>query len=216
MSTRRIIVPKANQAAKDSSNFQRVANISVVEALCCVSPFRKAQSLCCAGRPSSPASVAGCGAVAMAIAAPLNINNWPCWSNSGPLSPMQVSGLCSTGSPTLLVRKSFAISPGPRGGTLLFFAPAPDVLRRALRPGDILLIEGNTRLSAIIKFLTQSTWSHAALYVGERPGDALPNGEPKVLLEAEVDTGVTTVPLSKYAHFNTRICRAAGLSAEAR
>jgi hypothetical protein len=97
-----------------------------------------------------------------------------------------------------------------------FFAPAPDVLRRALRPGDILLIEGNTRLSAIIKFLTQSTWSHAALYVGERPGDALPNGEPKVLLEAEVDTGVTTVPLSKYAHFNTRICRAAGLSAEAR
>jgi hypothetical protein len=44
-----------------------------------------------------------------------------------------------------------------------FFAPAPEVLRRALQPGDILLIEGNTRLSAIIKFLTQSTWSHAAL-----------------------------------------------------
>jgi hypothetical protein len=97
-----------------------------------------------------------------------------------------------------------------------FFAPAPEVLRRTLQPGDILLIEGNTRLSAIIKFLTQSTWSHAVLCVGERPGDALPNGEPNVLLEAEVDTGVVTVPLSKYAHFNTRICRAAGLSSEAR
>src|ERR1700691_3042895 len=79
-----------------------------------------------------------------------------------------------------------------------FFAPDPAVIRAALQPGDILLIEGNTRLSAIIKFLTQSTWSHAALYVGERPGDSAPNGEPNVLLEAEAETGVVTVPLSKY------------------
>jgi hypothetical protein len=90
-----------------------------------------------------------------------------------------------------------------------FFAPEPDVLRRALLPGDILLVEGNTRLSAIIKFLTQSTWSHACLYVGEASGGAA--GEPNVLLEAEVDTGVTTVPLAKYASFNTRICRPVGL-----
>jgi Permuted papain-like amidase enzyme, YaeF/YiiX, C92 family len=97
-----------------------------------------------------------------------------------------------------------------------FFAPAPDVFRRALQPGDILLVEGNSRLSAIIKFLTQSTWSHATLYVGERPGDVHANGEPNVLLEAEADAGVVTVPLSKYAHFNTRICRPVGLTAEAR
>jgi hypothetical protein len=97
-----------------------------------------------------------------------------------------------------------------------FFAPTPDVLKAALEPGDILLIEGNTRLSAIIKFLTQSTWSHATLYVGERPGDVHPNGEPNVLLEAEADIGVVTVPLSKYAHFNTRICRPVGLNAAAR
>src|SRR4051794_27271023 len=76
-----------------------------------------------------------------------------------------------------------------------FFAPEPDVLRRALLPGDILLVEGNTRLSAIIKFLTQSTWSHACLYVGEAGGGGAAD-EPNVLLEAEVDTGVTTVPLS--------------------
>lgn len=97
-----------------------------------------------------------------------------------------------------------------------FFAPAPETLKQSLLPGDILLIEGNTRLSAIIKFLTQSTWSHAALYVGERPGDHAPDGEPNVLLEAQADTGVVTVPLSKYAHFNTRICRAVGLSTEVR
>jgi hypothetical protein len=80
-----------------------------------------------------------------------------------------------------------------------------------LQPGDIVLVEGNSRLSAIIKYLTQSTWSHAALYVGERPGDSTPNGEPNVLLEAEADTGVATVPLSKYFGFNIRICRPVGL-----
>ena len=40
-------------------------------------------------------------------------------------------------------------------------------------------------------------------------------GEPNVLLEAEVDTGVSLVPLSKYAQFNTRICRPVGLDAPA-
>jgi len=94
-----------------------------------------------------------------------------------------------------------------------FFAPDPAVVRSTLQPCDILLVEGNTRLSAIIKFLTQSTWSHAALYVGERPGDTAAGGEPNVLLEAEADTGVVTVPLSKYVKFNTRICRPIGLDA---
>jgi hypothetical protein len=97
-----------------------------------------------------------------------------------------------------------------------FFAPEQEVIHRVLQPADVVLIEGNTRLSAIIKFLTQSTWSHAALYVGERPGDVAADGEPKVLLEAEESLGVTTVPLSKYARFNMRICRPIGLDAKAR
>ena len=67
------------------------------------------------------------------------------------------------------------------------YSPATSCWSRAIR-----------RLSAIIKYLTQSTWSHAALYVGERPGDVAPDGEPNVLLEAEADTGVVTAPLSKY------------------
>ena len=95
-----------------------------------------------------------------------------------------------------------------------FFAPDPSVVRAALQPGDILLVEGNTRLAAIIKFLTQSTWSHAALYVGERLEDRTADGKSKVLLEANADTGVVTVPLSDYLHFHTRICRPVGLSAE--
>jgi hypothetical protein len=99
----------------------------------------------------------------------------------------------------------------PTGRYAPFYAPDPDLVRKALQPGDILLVEGNSRLSATIKYLTQSTWSHAALYVGERPGDVAPNGEPNVLLEAEANTGVVTIPLSKYLNFHTRICRPVGL-----
>jgi hypothetical protein len=97
-----------------------------------------------------------------------------------------------------------------------FFAPSIDVLRRCIKPGDILLIEGNTKLSAVIKYLTQSTWSHAALCIDE-PAEANESGiEPNVLLEAGVDRGVELVPLSKYAYFNTRICRPVGLNDEER
>jgi hypothetical protein len=104
----------------------------------------------------------------------------------------------------------------PTGRYAPFYAPSADVVRDALQPGDILLVEGNSRLSATIKYLTQSTWSHAALYVGERPDDLSPQGEPNVLLEAEAETGVVTVPLSKYVSFHTRICRGVGLDDAAR
>jgi hypothetical protein len=95
-----------------------------------------------------------------------------------------------------------------------FFAPPIDVLRRSLQPGDILLIEGNTRLSAVIKFLTQSTWSHATLFVGDGAKLNESGGEHTVLLEANAEHGILLVPLSKYARFNIRICRPVGLSSD--
>ncbi len=97
-----------------------------------------------------------------------------------------------------------------------FFAPPIDVLRQSLQPGDILLIEGNTRLSTVIKFLTQSTWSHAALYVGDSGKGKTANDEPDVLLEAYSEVGVVLSPLSKYEKFNTRICRPIGLAGNER
>ncbi|WP_347710855.1 YiiX/YebB-like N1pC/P60 family cysteine hydrolase [Bradyrhizobium sp. CB1650] len=84
-------------------------------------------------------------------------------------------------------------------------------LRHALQPGDVLLIEGKGRLSSSIKYITQSTWSHSALYVGPIAG--VTNGdEPHVLIEANIDEGVVSAPLSKYLHCQTRICRPVGLS----
>ena len=85
-----------------------------------------------------------------------------------------------------------------------------------IQPGDVLLVEGNTRISGIIKYLTQSTWSHAALYVGPIDGAAEPDGEPHVLIEAYVGEGVVSAPLSRYFSSHTRICRPVGLSFEDR
>lgn len=98
-----------------------------------------------------------------------------------------------------------------RQGTQIATA-TPERLAAALRPGDILLVEGNTRISVAIKYLTQSTWSHATLYVGDALGPPPAGSEPKVLVEADIRDGVRAVPLSEYAGMHTRICRPMGLS----
>lgn len=89
---------------------------------------------------------------------------------------------------------------------------SPDTLRTTLKPGDVLLVEGDTRVSVVIKYLTQSTWSHAALYVGRRLGRSDSGGEMLSLVEADVVEGVRAVPLSLYAQLHTRICRPVGLT----
>jgi len=85
-----------------------------------------------------------------------------------------------------------------------------------LQPGDVLLVEGNTRISSAIKYLTQSTWSHAALYVGDALGQGLTVDAAPTLIEADLAQGVIAVPLSTYANFNTRICRPLNLTPEDR
>ncbi len=97
------------------------------------------------------------------------------------------------------------------------FTPSdPEQLRGVIGQGDVLLVEGNNRVSGIIKYLTQSTWSHAALYVGPIDGAEEPDGEPHVLIEANIGEGVTSAPLSKYFPYHTRLCRPVGLSFEDR
>lgn len=87
-------------------------------------------------------------------------------------------------------------------------------LCQALRPGDVLLVEGRERISNAIKYLTQSTWSHAALYVGDRlPGHG-GGAEGHRLIEVNLGEGCISAPLSKYANANTRICRPVGLTRE--
>lgn len=100
----------------------------------------------------------------------------------------------------------------PASGYEPFTPSDPETLRRTLQLADVLLVEGNQKIGTAIKYLTQSTWSHAALYIGDVLGTPQDGGEPRALLEANVGQGVVAVPLSKYSSFNTRICRPVGLS----
>jgi len=93
------------------------------------------------------------------------------------------------------------------------FTPSdPGALAASLKPGDVVLVEGNNHISGVIKYLTQSTWSHAALYVGPLKGRADADGEAHTLIEAELGIGVDSAPLSKYSRFHTRVCRPIGLT----
>jgi hypothetical protein len=96
-------------------------------------------------------------------------------------------------------------------------------LKRHIRKADVILVEGNERISECIKYLTQSSWSHSALYVGDEPIRRDPKlraeliakyGEDAnhLLVEALVETGVALSPLSKYRDFNIRVCHPYNLS----
>jgi hypothetical protein len=102
----------------------------------------------------------------------------------------------------------------PASGYEPFTPRDPIELRKSIKPGDVLLVEGHNHISGMIKYLTQSTWSHAALYVGEIIGTQTANNEPCELIESIMEAGVIAVPLSKYFKLHTRICRPVSLSAE--
>lgn len=81
---------------------------------------------------------------------------------------------------------------------------------RSLRPGDVLLVDGgDAKVATAIRYLTQSSWSHAALFVGG-PAEIDPQ-TPDVLIEAEVGLGVFSSPLARHAGRSLRICRPVGL-----
>jgi hypothetical protein len=95
-------------------------------------------------------------------------------------------------------------------------------LKEQLRAGDVILVEGDQRVSQVIRYLTQSSWSHSALYIG----DELRRFEPQLaeallaehgaearhlLIEATVEHGVACAPVAKYINYNLRVCRPRGL-----
>jgi hypothetical protein len=98
-----------------------------------------------------------------------------------------------------------------------------DSLYRVIRKGDVILVEGDSQISRMIKLFTQSTWSHSALYVGE---ELLINGSDHreavinqfgdddaqhMIVEAFATTGVIASPLRRYRDFNIRVCRPCGI-----
>jgi hypothetical protein len=91
-------------------------------------------------------------------------------------------------------------------------------LKQHLRKGDVLLVQGDQRVSQVIRYLTQSSWSHTAMYIGDdlrrlQPARAQQldeeHGEEAkhLVIEATLEQGVACAPVSKYVHLNLRVCR---------
>ena len=98
-------------------------------------------------------------------------------------------------------------------------------LKKLLHKGDVVLVEGDQRVSEVIRYVTQSSWSHSTLYVGD---ELLKDGSERakelregfgddaghLLIEALIGEGVVISPLGKYEPYNIRICRPQGLRRE--
>jgi hypothetical protein len=95
-----------------------------------------------------------------------------------------------------------------------------------LRPGDVILVEGRSRVSNVIKQITQSPWTHSALYIGRIYDIRDPQLQQRVrmayqgdlneqlMVEALLGQGTIIVPMSKYRKDHVRICRPTGLMPE--
>lgn len=88
----------------------------------------------------------------------------------------------------------------------------PARLMACLQPGDVVLVEGQSRISVAIKYLTQSTWSHAALYVGQASTQTDAQGQARCFLEADLRDGVRLVSVREFAGLHCRVCRPVGLN----
>ncbi|HLB43037.1 MAG TPA: YiiX/YebB-like N1pC/P60 family cysteine hydrolase [Gammaproteobacteria bacterium] len=99
-------------------------------------------------------------------------------------------------------------------------------LKYEIRPGDVLLIEGRSRVSSVIRTITQSSWTHAALYIGRQVdfedeeiletvrkySSAKEN--TRLILEGLLGEGTIIAPLTAYRHHHMRICRPIGITPE--
>ena len=97
-------------------------------------------------------------------------------------------------------------------------------IRHEVRTADVLLIEGQNRISRIVQRVTQSPWSHAALYIGHIHNIDDPklrefvqqhykgSLSEQLLVEAMIGEGTIIVPISKYKDDHIRVCRPTGLS----
>ena len=91
-------------------------------------------------------------------------------------------------------------------------AESIESLAGVLCRGDVLLSEGNTRVSILIKRLTGSPWSHVSIYVGP-----LDDGhDPRCIVEADVVAGVRSIRLSELDALNVRVLRPTSLDSTKR
>jgi|SoiMethySBSTD1v2_1073268.scaffolds.fasta_scaffold291715_3 Orthopoxvirus protein of unknown function (DUF830). len=98
-------------------------------------------------------------------------------------------------------------------------------LKRSLRPGDVILIEGEHWVSDWIKVFSYHTWTHCVMWVGESP--TLPKGTSPEFVERGGNVveslmkdddgnqrGIVLSSLDRYRDCNLRVCRPIGITRE--
>ena len=82
-----------------------------------------------------------------------------------------------------------------------YFRISIDDIKSSLEPGDVVLVEGQSRVSNAIQFITSSNWSHAAIFIGEA------GSLSHCLIEVKAVDGCIFTDIDVYMHHNLRICR---------
>ncbi len=97
-------------------------------------------------------------------------------------------------------------------------------LRYELRPGDVLLVEGRSNISAIIRAISQSVWTHTFFYIGRLHDIDDPcmrehlqkfrncELEDQLIIEAILGEGIVVKSLNDYEGEHLRICRPKGIT----
>jgi len=99
-------------------------------------------------------------------------------------------------------------------------------LTKEIKPGDVLLVESHTRIGNIIRLITESTWTHATLYIG-RPKDiedpvlrkqiqklADPLLSDQLVIESIIGKGTIVSSIEAYKNDHLRILRPTHLLSE--
>jgi len=97
-------------------------------------------------------------------------------------------------------------------------------LRYELRPGDVLLVEGRSRVADIIKSVSQSIWTHSFLYIGRLHDIDDPllrdhilkfrhcNPNEQLIIESMLGQGTVVNSIDIYDGEHIRICRPRGIT----
>ena len=99
-----------------------------------------------------------------------------------------------------------------------------EALERDVRPADVILFAGQTRVSRVIQSVALSPWTHAAIYIGRLNDIRDPEikarlatfyqGDPlePLVVESLLGRGTIVTPLRTYQREHLRVCRPTGLT----
>ena len=97
-------------------------------------------------------------------------------------------------------------------------------MRYELRPGDVLLVEGRSKVAEIIKSITQSMWTHSFFYIGRLHDIDDPmlrdhiqkyrhcSPDEQLIIEAKLGEGIMVSSIEDYDGEHLRICRPRGIT----